>query len=242
MNILEINNLHKQFGGVYAVKSLTFAVKKNSITALIGPNGCGKTTAFNLITGFQKKDAGTIQYAQQDIPQQPHNVAQKGIARTFQHPRLFETLTVYEHLQLALNTDDDTLLSVFIREKNWLTEARQALEKVGFNNTLDTVAKDLSYGQRKLLDLAIALARKPKLLLLDEPVAGVNPQLRTQIREVIHTIHKEGTTILFIEHDMQFVGKIAQTVHVMNQGTLLTTGTPKEVRENPAVLEAYLGQ
>ncbi|MFT4250045.1 MAG: ABC transporter ATP-binding protein [Candidatus Woesearchaeota archaeon] len=240
MNLLEVRNLTKHFGGVRAVNNLSFTVKEKSITALIGPNGCGKTTAFNLITGFENKDAGEILYKQQPLTTKPHRVAQQ-LARTFQHPRLFSNLTVYEHLQLALNKDDDKLISLFSTETDWKKQAQQALETVGFNNTLTTKAQDLSYGQKKLLELALAIAKNTDIILLDEPVAGVNPALREQIQRVLKTLQEQNKTILLIEHDMNFVSTVADTVHVMNQGSLLKTGTPKQIQEDKEVLEAYLG-
>ena len=241
-NLLEIQNLHKRYGGVQAVNNLSFTVQEASITALIGPNGCGKTTAFNLICGFEKPDEGVSILNKQELPKKPHLVAKAGISRTFQNTRLFSNLTVQEHVQLALNNNDYSILQSLKQEEDKQETIQQALQAVGFNNKETTKAQDLSYGQKKLLDLAIANARKHEILLLDEPVAGVNPKLREHIKTLLLQLKKQGRTVLLIEHDMNFVMEIADTIHVMNQGTILMSGTPQQVREDKRVLEAYLGE
>ena len=172
----------------------------------------------------------------------PFHVANLGISRTFQEVRLFKNLTIEEHLNIALFFDDEKLIkSLFYKEKSSKTKIKEVLDLVGLDKPLHTFASNLSYGQRKLLDLAIAIAKNHELLMLDEPVAGVNPRLRNEIKSIIRKLNKQGETILLIEHDMNFVMDLADKIFVLDAGSVIAEGTPKQIQKNKKVLDAYLG-
>ena len=241
--MLKINNLKKNFGGLKALNNCNFEIKKGSITALIGPNGSGKTTAFNTISQLVDLDGGSIYFKNKNISKlKDYEVAKKGISRTFQEVRLFRNLTIEDHLKIALSSTDESLIkSLFKKPKNNLKKIRDILSLIGLKKPITTIASDLSYGQRKLLDLAVALAKPHKLLLLDEPVAGVNPKLRNEIKNIIRTINKKGETILLIEHDMNFVMDLVHEIYVLDAGKIIAHGKPANISNNKKVLEAYLG-
>lgn len=245
MTLLEVINLMKSFGGVQAVDGCSFAVAKGSITALIGPNGAGKTTVFNLISGLVAVHEGAVFLSGRELTKLPaHQRARAGLSRTFQMARLFKNLTIADHLQLALNEKDDSLFaSGFARdpESNG-QKMREILELVGLDKPINTLSSELSYGQRKLLDLARALAKPHQLLMLDEPVAGVNPVLRDRFKALLKELKSRGETILVIEHDMDFVRAVADRVIVMDQGRVLAEGEPERALSDKRVLEAYLGR
>lgn len=242
--MLRVENLTKRFGGVIAVDDCTFAVASEKITALIGPNGAGKTTVFQCVSGLLEPDGGRVALGERDLtPLAPWDRARAGISCTFQQVRLWRYLTVEEHLLLAQHASDDRIASVFRSDSDeQRAAARRALERVGLpHELLDSLGSDLSYGQSKLLELARALLFSHQLLLLDEPVAGVNPILRQQIAEILKGLRQAGETILVIEHDMDFVRSVADHVIVMAEGRVLLEGTPEEVLKHPEVIEAYLG-
>lgn len=227
--ILEINAVNKSFGGVAAVKGATFGVKEGTITSIIGPNGAGKTTLFNTINGIIRPDSGNIKFSGKDITGlKPYYIARAGISRTFQLAKVFKNMTVRDNLLLAKQADDNELKSV--------------LNQVHYARELDTKAGDLSYGQQRLVELARAMLLPHKMLMLDEPTAGVNPLVRKELREILTKLKEKGTTILLIEHDMDFVMDISDEVVVLTEGSVLTKGTPKEVKKDKRVLEAYLGK
>jgi len=227
--MISVSNLNKHFGGVYAVRNCSFEVTEGTITSIIGPNGAGKTTAFNLICGLIKSDAGEINFGTKRITNlSPHLVARAGISRTFQQARLFKNMTVEENLQLAKKSTDK--------------EIDDVLKKVHFPLEKTRRASDLSYGQMRLVEIARALLKPHKMLMLDEPTAGVNPKVRQELKQILLKLRKEGNTILLIEHDMEFVMSISDEVIVMAEGTVLTKGTPKKVQKDKRVLEAYLGK
>ena len=227
--MLSLNNLSKSFGGVKAVNKCTFEIKKNTITSLIGPNGAGKTTVFNIISGLTNPDSGTIRLENKNIAGfPPHKIAKSGVSRTFQLTKVFRNLSVRDNMLIAKKTNDD--------------EIKNMLKSVYFEKPLDTIASELSYGQQRLLELARALLMPHKLLMLDEPTAGVNPGVRQEFKTILRNLKKEGKTVLLIEHDMEFVMNISDNIIVLNEGRVLMEGKPKDVVKDKRVLEAYLGK
>ncbi len=244
MTALEVKEVYKAFGGVKALNGCSFAVEKGKITALIGPNGSGKSTIFNVISRILKEDAGTVVLQGNDVTAvKDFAVARQGVARTFQQVRLFKNLTIQEHLEIAMDEQDEGMLkNLFRRKRGGLQRIREVLAIVGLDKPLSTYATDLSYGQRKLLDLAIAIAKPHSVLMLDEPVAGVNPALRQEIKRILRDLHANGETILVIEHDMNFVMDLAEYIFVLDQGKVIAAGKPKTIQNNKKVLNAYLGE
>jgi branched-chain amino acid transport system ATP-binding protein len=249
--ILEVRELTKTFDGVRAVQDCTLAVRQGTITGLIGPNGAGKTTLFNLITGFLKPNAGQIAFEGERIDGlPPHQIFRRGIVRTFQIPREFKTMTVLENLMLvpADQTGEhiwNPLLFGFRvsrQEERHFQRALEVLEFVDLIDLRDEYAANLSGGQKKLLELARTLMCDPRLILLDEPGAGVNRVLMRRLVEKIGTLREQlGITFFVIEHDMDLVARLCNPVIVMSEGRQIAEGTLEEVRQDPQVLEAYLG-
>ena len=242
--MLTISKVNKNFGGVKALNNCNMKIEKGKITAIIGPNGSGKTTLFNVISSIISKDDGRVLFKDEDITRlNDYEVARLGIARTFQEVRLFKDLNIKDHLAIALSTTDESLFYNFIKkEKNQIKKIKEILNLVGLQKPLDTYATDLSYGQRKLLDLSVAIAKPHKLLMLDEPVAGVNPLLRDKIKDIVRNLNKKNKeTILLIEHDMNFVMDLADHIIVLDSGHVIAQGKPKEIQNNKRVLDAYLG-
>ncbi|HDL86458.1 MAG TPA: ABC transporter ATP-binding protein [Candidatus Acetothermia bacterium] len=249
--MLVVENLSKSFGGLRAVDGCSFSVQDGTITGLIGPNGAGKTTVFNLLTGFFHPNAGKVLLQDEEITGlPPYRIFQKGIARTFQIPREFKEMTVMENLMLApLAQSGERLLDPFFhpwrvrqQERSIAERAHEVLEFLGLQTLGDELAGNLSGGQKKLLELAKTMMVKPKLIMLDEPGAGVNRTLLKKLAESIKRLREEeGATFLLIEHDMDFVMRLCNPVIVMSEGKKLAEGKPDEVQHNEQVLEAYLG-
>ncbi len=243
MSLLKVQAVSKAFGGIQALSTCSIAVEQGTITGLIGPNGSGKTTLFNIITGYEKVDAGTIVFNGQSITNTtPDKVFSLGIGRTFQLTRIFPRLTVLENMHIAARRE--RIKELFSR---WSSthEQRQALELLDLVNLTshkDAPAGNLSYGQKKLLEFALILVAQPQMILLDEPAGGVNPTMINEIARHIRTLNQQrGITFLVVEHNMDFVMKLCDTVNVLHRGTTIAGGPPDVVRTNPAVLDAYLG-
>jgi ABC-type branched-subunit amino acid transport system ATPase component len=242
--LLEAQGVCKAFGGLQALTDTSLAVQEGQIAGLIGPNGSGKTTLFNVMTGYERCHAGEIRLKGESISRAtPERVFGLGVGRTFQITRLFFRLSVLENILVATQRHEGWIRSV-ARRAGSEAERRRALEMldfVGLAGLAGRPAGELSYGQRKLLELASLLVADPAVLLLDEPTAGVNPTLINQLTERIRELNRAGKTFLVVEHNMEFVMGLCQQVTVLHQGRTLVTGTPEEVRANPAVLDAYLG-
>lgn len=242
--LLEATGVSRAFGGLRALNDCSLSVERGSITGLIGPNGSGKTTLFNVITGYVKADAGTVIFEGRDITNaRPNVVFALGIGRTFQLTRIFSRISVVENMLVATQRDESWLRGL-TRSKSSKSELDAAMEWLGFvglSHLADLPAGSLSYGQRKLLELAYVLVADPDVILLDEPAGGVNLTLINEIGEKIRSLNKSGKTFLIVEHNMEFVMNLCDTVTVMHQGSTLVTGAPDAVRRNPLVLDAYLG-
>jgi branched-chain amino acid transport system ATP-binding protein len=240
--MLRVDTLCKSFGGIRAVHECSFSVEAGSITALIGPNGAGKTTAFNLISGILKADSGRITFNGEQIQRlAPHQITQRGISRTFQISRNLEDMTVLENMVVQAPVRGWRGLmhnSIPAQERE---RAQELLEFVGLQHLIHNETRNLSYGQRKLLDFASMLMAKPKLIMLDEPAGGVNPALLEDIMRHIKELNDQGITFLIVEHNMDLVMNISDRVVVMAFGEMLAEDTPEAIQRNPAVLEAYLG-
>ncbi len=242
MSFLEVEGVSKAFGGIHALTDCSISVEQGSISGLIGPNGSGKTTLFNVMTGYERADAGKVKFKDAVITEYgPDRIFGLGIGRTFQLTRIFSRLTVIENMHIAIKRKG--LLSLLSRwsASHEHERALQLLQFVGLTHLKDAPAGSLSYGQRKLLELAFILIAEPQVILLDEPAGGINPTLIGQLGERIRELNKQGVTFLIVEHNMEFVMGLCDKVMVMHRGTKLAEGTPDVVRANPAVLEAYLG-
>jgi len=242
MSLLEISDLTKRFGGVVAVDGCTLSVAEGSISGLIGPNGSGKTTVFNLVTGFLRRDSGEVRFKSRSIAGLgPDRVYALGIGRTFQLARIFPRLTALENMLVPVRRSG---LRAMLSHGQWRHERERAMEMLEFveiAHVAGTVGGVLSYGQRKLLELAAVMMAAPELVLLDEPAGGVNPALLEKIADHIRKLNRQGVTFLLVEHNMGFVMNLCDDVVVLHRGKAIANGKPKDVRENPAVLDAYLG-
>jgi ABC-type branched-subunit amino acid transport system ATPase component/ABC-type branched-subunit amino acid transport system permease subunit len=242
-NLLEVSGLHKRFGGIQAVNGCSFTVPEGSITGLIGPNGSGKTTVFNLIDNTIAPDAGEITFAGERIERLPSwTRAHRGIGRTFQITRLFGEMTVLENVVAAQRSFSFAGLGRIAVSGREARAASELLDFVGMAGFRDQPARALSYGQQKLVELAQVLMLEPRLILLDEPAGGINPVLVERMTSMLRQLNARGTTLLIVEHNMPFVLGLCDSVHVLAGGAVLASGTPSEIQTDPAVVEAYLGE
>ena len=225
-------------------REMVHVVEKNKVTALIGPNGAGKTTLFDIIAGFIAPDSGEIFFEQKNIlALAPFERANLGISRAFQQVRLFRYLTILDHLLLAEGGDDAKLFkNIFSRPKVDTKKYQELLEQFGIDRDLNALVSELSFGQRKLLQIAMCLRKPHTLLMLDEPVAGVNKVVQEKIENLLLELKAQGETILLIDHDMNFVRRLSDKVIALDAGVVIAEGTPQEVLSNPVVIEAYLGE
>jgi branched-chain amino acid transport system ATP-binding protein len=248
--LLEVYALTKTFGGLAAVKEVSFAVKSGTIKAIIGPNGAGKTTLYDLLTGIYLPDAGRVLFQDKEIIGMPtHEITALGITRTFQTIRLFTHMTVMENVMIGLHhrTKAGMVRSALKlpsarREENWMRqEALHFLDIVGLEMQADSLAGSLPFGSQRLLEVARALATQPSLLLLDEPASGLNAYETRELGEIIYRIRDMGITVILVEHDMGLVMRISDEVLVLDYGEVIAEGSPEDIRSNEKVIEAYLG-
>lgn len=252
MALLKINKLTKEFGGLKAVANFNIDINEGELIGLIGPNGAGKTTAFNLMTGVYEPTSGAMDFKGKSLlGLKPYEITQRGIARTFQNIRLFSDLSVLDNVKIAYHFHVkygllESVLRVgryYAEEDEIEAKALQCLKMFKMEDRRDEIAKNLPYGEQRRLEIARALAAQPTLLLLDEPAAGMNPQETHELMGMIRWIRDElKLTILLIEHDMSLVMGVCERIYVLDYGSIIAEGTPAEIRNNPCVIEAYLGE
>jgi branched-chain amino acid transport system ATP-binding protein len=244
--LLQLHDVTKSFGGIKALSGLSCEVQQGQIVGVIGPNGAGKTTFFNVITGAYRANTGDVYFNQQPITQwRPYRIARAGVVRTFQNIRLFSSMTVWEHLLVA--QPGQGALWRRALPTRWadgaaVARAEQVLEFFGLTEVRDQNARSLSYGTQRKVEMARALTASPRILLLDEPVAGMNHDEADEIRRLMLRLRDDGLTILLIEHDMSFVMNLCDYLYVLDFGVLIAQGLPDQIRANPIVMDAYLGK
>jgi len=250
MALLKVNGLTKRFGGLAANNDISLEVPEGSLFAVIGPNGAGKTTFFNMISGFLSSTAGSIEFNGRDVTKVPqYDIAAMGLVRTFQLVQLFKGMSVAENVEVGCHLATRGGVAASLFRPSWFRKqevevrerAHELLEFVGLSAQADLDAELLPYGQQRLLEVARALASKPKLLLLDEPAAGLNTQETEGLAHIIQKINAQGTTVLLIEHDVALVTRIAHRIAVLDFGKKIAEGTPDEIKAHPEVIAAYLG-
>ena len=247
---LKVTNLKKSFGGLKAVDVQSLSLNRNELTSIIGPNGAGKTTFFDLISGFQDSDEGKVYLNEKNITRsQPYSIARLGMIRTFQLTKVFDRMTVLENMMFSASTiNNDSFIKSLIRlpsqktiEKNIKEKSFEIMKDLNIDHMANSYARELSGGQKKLLELGRSIINDPDILLLDEPLAGVNPKLAEEILQIILNLSEKGISILMVEHNIEAVMKISQRVIVLAEGMVIADDTPENVRTDEKVIEAYLG-